>query len=127
MAEHNSHDLKPVTSVTWDVSVHLGKVVTTLRAPGIGALPITVDPQAAFEMGEKLARAAHEARFGEPLQSDVQYLAEQIKKRATEDWQAMMLRRLHHVARSRDVRCNVPLDHFLRDFLDIVLSQALPG
>lgn len=53
-----------------------------------------LDPQTAFEAGEQIARAAHEARFGTPPQSDGSYIAQQVKARITEDLRDRMVARV---------------------------------
>ena len=85
---------KPAQAVTWKVRDHRGAVVMTFETPGVTPLDISVEPQAAFEMGEALSRAAHVARFGKPVQTDIQYLHQQIRSRVTEDMRMLLVQRL---------------------------------
>lgn len=86
-------DQPSVTAVTWTVQDRGNAVIIRFSTEGASPLEISVDPQAAFDIGEQLARAAHTARFGEPLQSDMSYLQDQIKKRMTEDYRMFLTQR----------------------------------
>lgn len=87
-------DQPAVQGVTWTVQDRKGAVIMRLATEGAQPIEITVEPQAAFEIGEQLARAAHTARFGEPLQSDMSYLQDQIRERVTEDYRMFLVRRI---------------------------------
>lgn|GEM_PF-5879368 len=81
--------------VTWEVGDKNGKCWVRFSTAGAQPLTITIDPQAAFEMGELLARAAHQARFGAPpANADASYLADQIRRRTTEDSRKFLVRRI---------------------------------
>jgi hypothetical protein len=68
-----------------------GKVVMTWREP---ATQLTFEPQNAYEFGERIARAAHEARYGKAPPDDRSYLAAQVKSRITEDLRTKMISRV---------------------------------
>ncbi|MCR4331265.1 MAG: hypothetical protein NUV34_00955 [Sulfuricaulis sp.] len=87
-------DQPAVQGVSWTVQDRKGVVVMRLTTEGAQPLEISVDPQAAFDIGEQLARAAHTARFGEPLKSDMSYLQDQIRKRTTEDYRMFLVQRV---------------------------------
>lgn len=115
-------------NVTVDVVVELGRVGLHLRSAGVGTIPISVDAQAAFDLGEKLARAAHEARFGVPLQSDESYLREQINRRTTEDYRRMLVRKLEIMLNStRADGAKWSNERLAAEIVDIVLSRVLPS
>lgn len=114
-------------SVTWAVATHMGRVVVTLRTAGANDLPIKLDPQAAFEMGEAMARAAHEARFGVPAQTDASYLRDQIRRRVTEDYRNMMVRKLELMfATFYREQVKWPPAKAAAETFDIVASRLLP-
>lgn len=52
-----------------------------------------LDPQVAYQAGEAIARAAHEARFGE-APKDEHYIASQVRARVTEDLRDRMVTRV---------------------------------
>ena len=81
-------------AVKWEVGSEAGQVWMRFTSPGVRSLTITVDPQAAFEQGEMLARAAHAAQFGEAPASDAAYLQEQIRNRVTEQLRGFMITRI---------------------------------
>lgn len=84
----------PTQEVKWEVVQRPGTVIARFSTQGVRPIEIPMAPQAAFEMGEKLARAAHHARYGAPLMSDESYLAQQIRARTTEHYRAFLVRRL---------------------------------
>ena len=81
-------------AVKWEVGTEAGQVWMRFTSPGVPPLTITVDPQAAFDQGEMLARAAHAARFGEDPASDTAYLQQQIRDRVTEQLRGFMVTRI---------------------------------
>ena len=85
---------KPVQGVRLEVGAEDGKAFIRLSTAGVQPITIPMDPQAAFEGAEQLARAAHTAKFGKPPQSDVSYLAEQIKSRITDQLRDWMVTRV---------------------------------
>lgn len=62
------------------LGVQEGRVVMRWHEP---TTIIQFDPQNAFELGEAIARAAHEARFGEVAPADGSYIANQVRARIT--------------------------------------------
>lgn len=52
-----------------------------------------LEPQVAYQAGEAIARAAHEARFGE-APKDGHYIAGQVRARVTEDLRERMVTRV---------------------------------
>lgn len=81
-------------AVKWEVGTEAGQVWMRFTSSGVPPLTITVDPQAAFEQGEMLARAAHAARFGQAPASDAAYLQEQIRSRVTDQLRGFMINRI---------------------------------
>ena len=73
------------------VGVVQGKVVAKWHQP---TNQIVFDPQNAFEVGEALARAGHEARFGTKPAADASYIAEQVRARVTEELRDHMVARV---------------------------------
>lgn len=69
-------------SIDVAIGVEDGKVIARWHIP---STMIAFDPQNAFNIGEALARAAHEARFPGEALTDGSYLAAQIRARITED------------------------------------------
>lgn len=87
-------DAKPVQAVRLEIGREGDQVWLQLSTNGANPIKIPIDAQAAFEAAEKLARAAHIARFGEPLKSDMSYLADQIKRRVTEEFRMFLVQRI---------------------------------
>ena len=88
-------DQKTDVQVSFDVGSRLGECWIRFTAPGVSPITIPMEPQAAFEMGEKLARAAHTAKFGKaPEEADGAYLMSQVKSRVTEDLRKMLIQRI---------------------------------
>ncbi len=85
---------KPSTEVKMNVDVRDGNVLIVLAATGLPDVPILITAQAAFELGEKMARAAHQARFGEVVQDDRSYIAQQVRERVTEDYRMFLTQRV---------------------------------
>ena len=85
---------KPTQAVTWEVGAEQGQAWIRFYTNGASPITIPINPQAAFEMGENLARAAHFARHGHANQSDSGYLLEQAKNKATEQMRMMLVQRL---------------------------------
>jgi len=83
----------PIHKVTMTVWSAPGTCGVVLSTPGVPDMRIPMDAQVAFETGEKLARAAHMARFGEPAQTDQAYLADQIKRRTGEQHRRFLINR----------------------------------
>lgn len=109
-----------------DVRVAFGQVVLELRADG-KSIPFNIAPQAAFELGEKMARAAHEARHGEPVQSDESYLRDQIRRRTTEDYRNMLVRKFEVILNSQRENRDVSNAKLSAEFVDLALSRILPS
>ena len=93
-------DEKPTQAVRLEVGHENGKAWIRLSTAGVNPITIPMEPQAAFEGAEQLARAAHMARFGKPPQSDRSYLAEQIKSRCTDQIRHWMINRVTHMLRT---------------------------
>ncbi len=89
-----------VQSVRFEVGHDKGSAWIRLSTPGVPPITIPMEPQAAFEGAEQLARAAHMARFGKPAQSDRSYLAEQIKSRCTDQIRDWMINRCTHMLKT---------------------------
>lgn len=71
------------------------KVVIQLTTAGVPPVQIPMDPQAAFEGGEAMARMAHAVRFPhETLKKDQSYLADQIRARTTEQYRNFLVKRV---------------------------------
>jgi hypothetical protein len=93
-------DEKPTQDVQFEVGAEKGRAWLKLMTAGVPPVQIGLDPQAAFEMGEGLARAAHMARFGEAPQSDESYLRDQIRERVTEQLHDHMVTRITHMLKT---------------------------
>lgn len=93
-------DAKKIQAVRFEVGHDNGAAFIRLSTPGVPPITIPMDPQAAFDGAEQLARAAHMARFGKPAQSDRGYLAEQIKSRCTDQIRDWMVNRVTHMLRT---------------------------
>ena len=98
-------------AVRLEVGHDQGKAWIRLSTAGVPPITIPMDPQAAFEGAEQLARAAHMARYGKPAQSDDSYLKEQIRARLTDqmrDWLCnrltIMLKTIRHSPEYSDRR-----------------------
>ena len=86
---------KKQAAVRWEVGAELGMMWLKLTADGVPPVQISVDPQAGFEMGEAMARAAHTARYGKPPpDGDMSYLHQQVKARVTEQLETMLANRI---------------------------------
>lgn len=85
---------KPVQSVWLEVGADRGQAWIKISTAGASPITIPIDPQAAFECAEKLARAAHTAKFGEPPQSDESYIRDQIRARVTDNIRDRMTNRV---------------------------------
>lgn len=114
-------------AVNLEVTVKAGQVVLTLRTDRATPIPITVEPQAAFELGEQMARAAHEAREGKPPPSDESYLRDQIKRRTTEDYRNMLVRKVEIILNSMREDKKWSNRKMSEELTDIVLSRVLPS
>lgn len=105
------------TAVLTDAKVFGDTVVLTIAADGMPTIPVTQTPQQAFELGEKLARCAHSARFPGEKSPDGSYLMQQIKSRVTEQMGEMLDKRLEvmlNSLREDKTWSNAKLAHELR-------------
>ena len=93
-------EAKTIQAVRFEVGHDRGQAWIRLSTPGVPPITIPMEPQAAFDGAEQLARAAHMARFGKPAQSDRGYLAEQIKARCTDQIRDWMVNRVTHMLRT---------------------------
>jgi hypothetical protein len=87
-------DAKPVQGVKIEIRDQAGKAWIKLSTEGVPPVEISLDPQAAFDIGEALARFAHKAKFGEPANTDESYLHEQIRARVTERMRTFLTNRI---------------------------------
>lgn len=101
-----------------------GQVVLMLTTDSASPLPIVVDPQAAFDLGEQMARAAHTARFGSAPASDHLYLQEQIRSRVTEQLRGFMIRRLELMLNSLREDKTWSNRRLATELLDTVLTKV---
>lgn len=97
-----------------------GQVVIQFSGP-VGF--VALDPQMAFEVGEKIARAAHGAKFGSAPPFDGSYLAQQVRARVTEDLRDRMVARVAIVMPQLIEKHRAP-GHLAMQVVDIVLSMA---
>ena len=93
-------DQRTTQGVRWEVGARKGEAWIKLSTPDVPPIEIGIEPQAAFEMGEGLARVAHHAKFGKPPQSDRSYLQEQIKSRVTDQLREWMVNRVTHMLKT---------------------------
>lgn len=98
-------------------------VVLLFNTEGLGTLPINMEPQAAFELAESMARAAHFARFGKEVQSDESYIAEQARARATETIRMMLTQRLSIMLNSMREDRAWSNGRLAQEIIDVVLKR----
>lgn len=115
---NDSRPLDPNENVDVAMKVVQGKVLMTWPQP---RAHIFFEPQAAFNLAENMARAAHNARFpGEKLPSDFSYLAQQIKQRLTDEMRDRLVVRvrtmLPSVLESKD------LNYVARQVVDTIFA-----
>lgn len=116
---------KPATAVSVDLRVFAGNVDLILSATGVPSVPITIDPQQAFDLAEKLARAAHEARFGVPAKSDHAYLAERVREKITAEYRQFLVRRFEIMLNStRDNGAVWPNARLAAELVDTILTKV---
>lgn len=91
----------PAANVDIAIAVQDGKVVMQWYQP---THCIVFDPQNAFQVGEAMARAAHEARFpGEKL-PDGSYIAQQVRARNLDDIRTRAINRCSIIMASDNFR-----------------------
>lgn len=110
--------------VTVDVTDLRGAVVMHLRTAGASDIPINLDPQAACELAEKMARAAHIARYGKPLQADAGYLLEQVKSRVTEQMRMLLVQRLSVMLNSLREDRTWSNGRLAAELVDVILAKV---
>lgn len=107
-----------------DVSVFGKNVVLTLSAPGVGSVPIALDPQAAAELAELLARNAFEAYHGRPARTDMSHLEAQTKNKVTDHMRGMLVRRFEIILNSTRNDGAWPNLKLANELVDIVLNKV---
>ena len=108
-------------SVDVAIGVHEGKVVARWALP---TTQIVFDPQNAFQIGEAMARAAHEARYGAPVQTDESYIAEQVRARVSENLRLKMINRFVLMFGSMERQRKTP-KHIAEQMVDALLREIL--
>ena len=111
---------EPQGSVDVAIGVFEGKVIATWQKP---TTQIVFDPQNAFQIGEAMARAAHEAKYGAPPQSDGGYIAEQVKARVTENMRVRMINRVVLMLGSMQRQKKTP-GHIAMALVDAILREV---
>lgn len=111
--------------VSFDAKDFGACVVVTLDAAGMPSLPVTLEPQAACEFAEKVARAAHVARYGKPLQSDMGYLQQEIKSKVTDQLRDFLVTRVTHMLRNLRHNAGWSDPKLAAELVDVVLSKAV--
>ena len=111
--------------VAMEVGSEPGKCWVTLSAAGVTPITIPMVPQVAFETGEKLARAAHQAKFGTPWQSDESYLKDQIKKRTTEKYRMFLTQRVSLMLNSMREDKKVSNGKLAKEIVEQILNKVL--
>lgn len=95
-----------------------GKVLMTWPVP---RAHIFFEPQAAFDLAEHMARAAHRAKFpGEQMPEDFSYLAQQIKQRLTDAMRDRLVIRLRTALPSLLV--SKDLNYVAQQMVDTIFS-----
>lgn len=102
------------------IAVHEGQVLVRFDWP---LDLIKLDPQNAYHIGEAIARAAHEARFGEKMQTDASYIAQQVRARITEAMRDRLVQRLSLIVHSMRLE-NKSDGEIAMTVVDRVLSDA---
>jgi hypothetical protein len=103
------------------IGVHEGKVVARWMVP---TNEIVFDPQNAYQIGEAMARAAHEAKHGAPVQTDESYIAEQVRARVTENLRLRMINRFILMFGSMERQRKTP-QHIAAQMVDALLREIL--
>jgi hypothetical protein len=116
---------KPVQAVVLEVGTDRGQAWLRLSTPGVSPITIPIEPQAAFECAEQLARAAHTAKYGKPPQSDKSYLAEQIKSRVTDQIRDWMVNRVTHMLRTLRTNPAYPDRKLAETLVDTVMTKVV--
>lgn len=89
-------------ATTLAVRAEGGQVLLVFHNPVVWC---QLEPQVAYQAGEAIARAAHEARFGE-APKDEHYIASQVRARVTEDLRNRMVTRVALMFNSLERRSN---------------------
>lgn len=103
------------------IGVHEGKVVARWALP---VTEIVFDPQNAFQVGEAMARAAHEARYGEKVETDESYVASQIRARVTENLRTKAIHRVVRMLGSMERHRRTPA-HIATELVDAILREVI--
>lgn len=106
-------------SVDVAIGVVDGRVVARWRDP---TSEIVFDPQNAFQIGEAMARAAHEARFG-VAPTDESYIAGQIRARVTENLRVRAINRVVLMLGSMERQGKAP-GHIAAQLVDAILREV---
>ena len=96
-----------------------GKVFVRFKDP---VNVFLLDPQSAFEMGEQMAKAAHKARFGEDVPDDVNYLAQQVRLRVTEQMRDRKINRVAIMLNNFKEGTKTP-GYWAQQIVDTILSD----
>jgi hypothetical protein len=111
-------------SVRTDVAVFGKSVVLTLSTDGVGSLPITLEPQAASELAELLARNAFEAFHGKPARTDISHLHAQVRNKVTDHMRGFLAKRLEVMLNSLREDRNWSNEKLAGELVDIVLTKV---
>lgn len=115
---------KKAQPVTWEVGAERGQAWIRFYTQGANPLTIPIEPQAAFDMGENLARAAHFAKHGRANQADAGYLLEQAKNKATEQMRQMLTQRLNVMLNSLREDKTWSNRRLAQELIDVVFAKV---
>lgn len=117
-------DEKRTQAVTWEVGAELGGAWLRFYTAGANPITIPIEPQAAADMGEKLARAAYFAHYGRPNQTDSGYLLERAKNRATEQMRKVLVQRVSVMLNSLREDKAWSNQKLATELLDVIFSKV---
>ena len=100
MGSQATADDRPSQAVAIEVGHTGGTAWIRLSTKGVPDVTIPIEPQAAFDTAERLARAAHTAKYGKPPATDASYIQEQIRSRVTDQIRDWMVNRVTHMLRT---------------------------
>ena len=100
-----------------------GQVIARWHDP---ATQIVFDAQNAYQVGEALSRAAHEARYGVPAsaEADESYVAQQIRARVTEDMRVRAINRVTLMLGSMERHGRTP-GYIAMQLVDAILREVI--
>lgn len=112
---------EPTHNIDVAIGVVDGKVVAKWHQP---TTTIVFEPQAAFQIGEAMARAAHAARFPGDKLDDRSYIAQQVRSRNIEDIRVRVINRVSIMLETEQFRLWTPGKRAMH-LVDAVLREVV--